>query len=187
MKTWTSRILFLILLVATGLSSWLLIGTRFKATSGAAKMQPASRPDYSMVDAVITRYAADGRRRYVAVSPRVMHLPRSGITRFAGIRITSYNGSAARWMITARKGRLDAKRIHLYLNGRVHARQLNVRSPINFLAPSLVVNLDTEWASSPARVLIRRQGRTITGLGFKTGFKTGTLELLNEVSGHYGE
>ncbi|GEM_PF-6987268 len=187
MKTWMGRILFFILLAAAGLSSWLLIGTRFRAASGTAETQLANRSDYSMVDAVITRYSPDGRRRYVAVSPRVTHMPQSGITRFAGIRITDYQGPVARWMITAREGRLDAKRIHLYLSGQVRARQINARSPIGFQAPSLVVNLDTEWASSSARVLIRQQGRTITGLGFKAGLKTGTLELLSEVSGHYGK
>lgn len=172
------------LVVAAGLSSWLLLHSHAGAPSPAS-VSHAARPDYLLHQATLTRFAVDGSRRYVITSPKIAHMPQNHVTLLAPVTLDYYPGSGAPWRLQAKNGRLSAHDTRLDLTGHVDARQLGVTDPMHFTTSAVTVLLTSQRLRSKARVTLVQGHREMQGTGLAADLQAGTLSLLKDVSSRY--
>ncbi len=186
MKTWILRGAWLILVAGAGLTTWLLLANRpgGEPTLTAAASQG---PDYRLYGAQVKRYADSGAQQYLLSASQVAHLPASGASALTTVTLDYYPGTAANasWRMTAVRGLLNADGNQLALAGDVRARELAVRDPVHFAAPTVEVYLERHQVHSDAKVKVWQGARETTGTGMQADLRAGTLKLLKDVTSRY--
>jgi len=173
------------LVAVAGFSSWLLLRNRTMAPAGAAAAR-APHPDYLLHQATLTRFAADGTRRYVITSPTIAHMPQTHVTLLTPVAIEYFpSGTAPPWHLQADNGRLSAHDTRLDLSGHVLARQVETADPLRFTTREATVLLPSERLSSKARVTLNQGHREMQGTGLAADLQAGTLSLLKDVTSRY--
>lgn len=183
MKGWFVRAAWAALAVVAGLTTWLFVANR--PHPSAPRTAARQTPDYQLHDARITRFAADGTRRYVLLATTVVHLPVGGNTELTAIDLHYFPGSDREWRLLADHGVLGAAGDHLALVGSVHATEIAVPDPVRFAAPRVEAFLDRHRLSSDARVTVWQAGRETQGTGMLADLRAGTLTLLKNVTSRY--
>lgn len=184
MRTAVSWIAVAVLASAAGVSSWLLFQEQHPQSAQTVLARPGNAIDYQMQTSRITRYGPSGQRLYVLVSPYVKHMRRSRITYLSDAQLTYY-GRKTPWLLKAKKGELGPNRIHLTLIGNVRAQTFDTSNPVHILSPKMQIQLQSEIITSNDKVLIFQKHNAMRGLGMIANLKSGTIELLNRVSGRY--
>jgi LPS export ABC transporter protein LptC len=184
MKTWRARLAWLALAIIAGLTSWLVIANRAKPQK-TAPHAAQTLPDYSMRDAVITRYGETGRRHYVLHSHLVTHERLSDTSRLEGVKLNYYPRASAYWRLTARRGVLAEGGNRVVLIEQVRARQPEVTPSLHLATSKLTVLLDSHRISSTKRVTLRQGARKTRGIGLKADLDSGVVKLLKNVTSRY--
>lgn len=186
MSHWRNRFLWLALLVLAGLTSWFLIARPGGAPPAARSERPAAGlPDYSLGDATVTRYAQNGRRRYVLHSARITHRHNTDISRLTQVALNYFPPADPYWRLTAHRGRLLHNGDRIVLIDRVHAWQPGVAKPVHLETSRLTLRLDKRLISSNARVTIRHGARVIRGTGLRADLNRDRIKLLSEVTSRF--
>lgn len=179
LATWTA------LLAAAGLTSWLLLRSH-SATTGTTRAQAgAQQPDYLLHHATLTRFARDGKRRYVIHARKITHLPANDVALLDEIDLNYFSNAGTNWHLTADKGRLNDHGQRLDLSGHIHANQIDVATPIQFDTSTLTLFLPSEKLRTSAEVVLYQGHRETRGQGLAANLRTGTLSLLKNVRSRY--
>ena len=184
-RRWWVGSAWVALILAAGLSSWLMLRSH-GTPPGAAGTARQARPDYLLHDATVTRFAANGARRYVVESPRIAHFPKAHVTLLTPVTLDYFPAqSAPPWHLQADSGRLSEHDTRLDLTGHVLAHQLKTADPLRFTTREATVLLPSERLSSRARVTLHQGHREMQGTGLAADLRAGTLSLLKDVTSRY--
>ena len=184
-RRWWVGVAWCALVAVAGFSSWLLLRNRAIPPAGTAAVQ-APRPDYLLQQATLTRFAADGTRRYVISSPKIAHMPQTHATLLTPVQLDYFPaGTAPPWHLQADSGRLSEHDTRLDLTGHVLAHQLKTADPLRFTTREATVLLPGEQLSSRARVTLHQGHREMQGTGLAADLRAGTLSLLKDVTSRY--
>lgn len=174
------------LLVVAGLSSWMLLRSHAIAPPGGGASARQARPDYLLHDATVTRFAANGTRRYVITSPKIVHLPQTHVTLLTPVTLDYFpTETGTSWHLKADSGRLSQHDTLLDLQGHVQAHQVATAEPLRFTTREVTVLLPDERLSSRARVTLHQGHREMQGTGLAADLQAGTLSLLKDVTSRY--
>lgn len=184
MKRWAGRIAVLVLAAAAGLTSWLLLANRHPAPAPVAVVKKGL-PDYSLTQAVVTRYADSGARRYVLEADEVTHFPASGASVLNKVMLDYYPESGPWWRLRAARGRLTDGGDHAALSGDVRVDQPAAAVPLHLVTSELEVLLAEHRISSEAQVTVRQGARETRGIGLRADLRKGTVSLLKNVTSRY--
>lgn len=172
------------LAVAAAFTTWLVLANR--TTPLTTAVAPTHEvPDYTVSEAVVSKFGQDGGLRFLLDAKTIEHLPVSGASTLEQIRLYYYDPSGRRWRITAKHGRLSADGEHLALAGDVRARQLSLPNPLRFAAAEVQVGLKARTVRSTARVRIWQKGLQLVGIGLEADLATDVVRLDREVKGRY--
>lgn len=185
MKARAALAVWAALVAAAGATSWLVFSNQENNASAPAAQPAGATPDYTLHDAVVTRYDDAGSARYVLDSATIVHMPASGESMLGSIRFHYYAPSGTSWELTAQRGALSADGDKLALAGDVRGRQLAAADPIRFAAPEASVEFEQRTVHSDAHVRLWQAGYEIEGIGLAANLDAGTLEVLKDVSGRY--
>lgn len=173
------------LAAAAGFTSWLLITSHPKAPKPASHPSASQAPDYTVSDAEVTRFDAQGAPQYMLDAAAIAHQQVSGTSTLTRIRLDYYDTAGATWRLTAQQGRLAADGEELMLAGNVHARQLVQNDPLQFAAPEVEVGLENRTVKSSARVQLWQASYRLEGTGLEADLRSGIVKLLSDVTGRY--
>lgn len=173
------------LIAVAGLSTWLLLSSPSVPTSATRTTSNNQPPDYLLRRAEITRFAANGHRRYVITSPQIAHLPQGNVTLLTMVNLDYFPNAGTPWHLRADNGRLSEHDTRLKLTGHVRAHEISTPDPLRFRTTEVTVLLPTERLYSPAHATLHQGHREMQGTGLVADLKAGTLSLLNNVSSRY--
>ena len=143
-------------------------------------------PDYSIKEAHLTRFNAQGQRLQTLKSTQITHYPEKDLTLFENPLIHHYSLQGQVWQITA-------KRAEQFSNNDIYLEEKVVITPLNpdsdylpeFLTERLWVDSESNLAHTQDPVsFISPTGKT-TGEGFQLHLGTGLAEILQTVQGNY--
>ncbi|HEX5314816.1 MAG TPA: LPS export ABC transporter periplasmic protein LptC [Gammaproteobacteria bacterium] len=185
MRTLLRRAFAVALVLVAGFTSWLIIANHASVAPPAPAPVSDRSPDYTLRDAVVTRYDPKGARRYVLRAQSIAHLPASGASVFGQPRLDYVAGPGNAWRVTAERGRLGSDNHLLLLRGKVYGRQLQGDNPLRITTAAAMVQLDRRIVRSRSPVRLWREGFQTDGIGLDADLTSGVVKLLAEVRSRY--
>jgi LPS export ABC transporter protein LptC len=173
------------LVVAAGITTWLLVANRSPTPEAIPAGAASETPDYTVADAVVTRFDPQGTPQYVLDATKIAHLPTSGDSALTGVTLDYYDPAGTTWRLTAQRGRLAASGVDLALAGDVHAQQVARSNPLQFVSPEAEVDLENRTVHTTSRVRLWQTGYQIEGNGLEADLRKGVVKLLSDVTGRY--
>lgn len=185
MKRGLGRSLWFLLAAAAGLSFWLLLANHGGAPKTPAAVANRTLPDYRLDQAVVTRYADSGARRYALDADSVIHLPASETSVLRNVRFDYYPDSGPWWRLRAERGTLANDGNYIALDGDVRVNQPAAADPMRLATSALEVLLAEHRIRSQAHVTLWQGARETQGIGLRADLKKGTVSLLKDVTSRY--
>lgn len=185
MNTWRARLAVLLLAAIAGLTSWLIIANNAEPSRPASTPSATPLADYSMREAVVTRYAPSGKPRYVLRSTLVTHERNNAISRLKRVKLNYYSHTNPYWHLSARRGKLSDNGQRIVLVEHVRAHQPAAAQSVHLFTSKLMLLLETHRIRSQARVTLRQGPRETRGVGLRANLDTGVVKLLRDVTSRY--
>lgn len=185
MKPGLVRALWAGLVVAAGFTTWLFFARPTPSPGPRAAPGAKEKPDYTLHDAVSTRYDAAGMPRYKLVSASIAHMPAAGVSLLRTVTFHYYADSGTAWQLVADRGTLSSDGARLELAGDVRGHELDRTDPVHFATSEATVEFEQRLVLSNARAKIWKTGYALAGTGLQADLRSGRLELLHDVTGRY--
>ncbi|MDN5864792.1 MAG: LPS export ABC transporter periplasmic protein LptC [Gammaproteobacteria bacterium] len=185
MSHWRLRLVWLALAVVAGASTWLVLANRGSPPSSQVRAGAPELPDYSLTNAVMTRYGESGQPRYVLRSDRIIHRRDADVSLLTRVDLDYYPLSNAYWHLSARRGRISNRGNHVVLLEQVRAYQPAAANPIHLGTSRLTLVLSERLISTDAPATLRQGARTTRGRGLKADLEQGTVKFLHDVTSRY--
>ena len=177
-----------IALLASVIVAAVLFFEPFALTPAEPPMQgTVSGPDLEIIDAVISRYQADGRLKYKLRAPLIEHFEGRAETDLAAPDLTLHNDPEPPWHMTAERGTIlnastqgasGSEQVLLEDDVRMRQNYPDGRS-FELRTPAITVYPDTEYAETTRDVMITTHAGRTLAVGLEGNLQEGKLQLFS--------
>lgn len=145
----------------------------------------AERRGYYMEDATLMEMGADGRPRIVVHANDIEQQLADDSVVLNDLKLDYTTGTAGRWTVTAKRGRMTPDRSSLLLAGDVTVTGSEDQGSPVIVTEQLTYDIASEYIQTAEFVTIRFGHHVIGGRGLRVNLNTGTLRLESNVNGRF--